>query len=336
MKLNILIVKETRASEQRVALVPRDIQELVIRGYAVFLEHGAGIGAGYSDDDYQNAGAIIRYLNDDKLASYKQLFENIDIILRVKRPERSREILENSVISSGTIMIGALDPLEKNSSHMDEYRNANIIAHSFDQLNLSPHDPMNILATMSKIAGRLALQDAIRYFKSSIKKVVIIGFGTAGHAAFEEALQQNLPALVILTSSEEAKKIEAQGGKSVILNKNEDIKQQQQIVKSILLDADIVITTARRANQPAPLLIPKDTLQCMQSGSVIVDMALSEGGNVEGSEHDKTLLLGNQIVVTNISGYPKAVPREASQFWSTATLHFVLSLENGKNILLEF
>ncbi len=82
-------------------------------------------------------------------------------------------------------------------------------------------------------------------------------------------------------------------------------------------------------------MIPKQTLLEMKKGSVIVDLALSEGGNVEGSEHDATRILGNDIKVTNTSGYPKAVPREASQLWSRASLLFIGLLIDEKSIPLE-
>jgi NAD/NADP transhydrogenase alpha subunit len=331
MNFTILIPKETRANEQRVALIPKDVQTLVNRGHKVFVEHNAGIGAGFSDQDYQNAGAAIRSLHDN---DYKNLFGNINLIVRVKRPERSREIIENKIISPDTIMIGALDPLEKNSSHVDEYHKASIIAYSIDQLNLSSEDPMNLLAAMSKIAGRLALLDAVQRFHSTVKKVVIIGFGTAGRAAFDESLEMQFSTIVVLTNANDSNEIKKLGGKTLILKKENDIKQQQEKIKNVLLDADVVIASARRANQPAPLLIPATTLFCMQSGAVIVDMALSEGGNVEGAEHDETRVLGNNIIVTNTSGYPKAVPGEASKLWSTASLRFILLLKGGKNIPL--
>ena len=112
------------------------------------------------------------------------------------------------------------------------------------------------------------------------------------------------------------------------------LAQQQQIVKNALLTADVVITSARKANQLAPLLIPKTTLQLMQAGSVLVDMALSEGGNVEGSKHDTTLTLGNNVIVTNVSGCPKIMPHESSILWSAATMLFILSLTGDKKISL--
>ena len=90
--------------------------------------------------------------------------------------------------------------------------------------------------------------------------------------------------------------------------------------------ADIVITSARAANQRAPLLISAATLNQMKAGAVIVDMALSEGGNVEGSHHDETHVLGNGVIMTNVSSYSKQVPHEASILWSQETRLFLESI----------
>jgi NAD/NADP transhydrogenase alpha subunit len=321
-------MKETRAGETRVALIPKDVNTLVDKGHKVYIEHNAGEKAGFSDQDYQIAGAEIRYMNDenDSVDNYKHLFKGIDIIVRVKRPDRCREILENKALLPVMVMIGALDPLEKHSSHMQEYHHAGITTYSIDQLNLEADDPMNVLAAMSKIAGRLALLDAIDKYHSNIKKVVIIGFGIVGRAAFDEAFNRKLNVTVMVNNLSKIDEITKQKANFLLLDNKADLNQQQEIIKQIVCDADIVITSARKSNQPAPLLIPLATLEHMKKGSVIVDMALSEGGNVEGSEHDMTHVLGNGIIVTNTSGYPKALPHDASLLWSKASLLFILKL----------
>ncbi|OAI48772.1 hypothetical protein AYO45_04105 [Gammaproteobacteria bacterium SCGC AG-212-F23] len=341
MYFTILVPKETRANELRVALIPEDAKQLITQGHKVFVEHNAGVGAGFSDQDYQQVGAEIRTVDSNDIASYKKFFKDINLIVRAKRPEHTRETLENKTITAGTIIVGALDPLEKNSSHINEYHQAKITAYSIDQLQLPASDPMNLLAAMSKISGKLALLDAMQKFHSSQNfpplkkgdktKAVLIGFGIVGRAALAEALNQQLPTTVILTNEEDAKEIKSKGATPVLLNKNDTLEQQQKLVKSIVADANIVITSARRPNQIAPLLIPITTLQVMQKGSVVVDMALSEGGNVEGSEHDVTHVLGNEVLVTNTSGYPKAMPVESSKSWSRASLHFILQLAANKN-----
>lgn len=314
MPFTILIAKETRAGETRVALIPAHVNELIKQGHTVFVEHLAGVNAGFTDQDYITAGAQIRSVNSDTLDSYKKLFEGITHIVRVKRPDRSREMLENKSIAKNTVMIGALDPLEQHSPHLKEYQDAGIDTHSIDQLSLPPDHPMNILSSMSKIAGRLALADAINHFKNEIRKIVIIGFGTVGQSAFYEAIKRHLPVTVMLRDAKHTAEVTRAGGRAVLIDNN---------IRDEVVDADIVITSARRNNEPAPLLITDEILQLMRPGSVIVDMALSEGGNVSGSQHDATLTLGNNVIVTNVSGYPKAEPTLASELWSQASLLYL-------------
>ncbi len=327
MKAHILLLKENRAGEKRVALVPDEIQKLVVLGHHVFVEHEAGKAAGFPDQEYKNAGAIIRFHSEESVESYKKLFEHIDILVRAKRPERNREILENAALRPGMIMIGALDPFENNALHMEEYKRARIIAHSIDQLDLKSDDPMNLLSQMSKIAGKFALLDAIQKHKSTVHNALIIGYGRVGQAAFQEATLKKLNITVVLRNQQNAKSLREASAKTIVLNDNLDLIGLQKIVENAAVNADIVITSIRKSRKKAPILIPTTTLQKMKKGSVIVDMALSEGGNVEGSQSDTTLTLGNGVLVTNVSGYPKATPHESSLLWSKVTFLFIESLK---------
>ena len=330
MKNNILLVKETRSGELRVGLIPSDIRKLVDNGYRVFVEENAGSGIGASDQDYVDNGAIIRKPKGNDVESYKTFFKEIGIIVRAKRPEMNRENLENLTIAKGTVMIGTLDQFNKNSSHVDAYHKQGIIAYSIDQLKIDSNNPMNVLAAMSEITGRLALRDAVCKFNSTVRKIVIVGYGTAGRSAFKEAVKLKLHTVVVLRNHNLAEEIKNHGSGVLLLKKDASLKEQQLILKELLRDADIVITSARKSGEIAPILIPFETLNSMKKGAVIVDLALSEGGNVEGSMHDSDNLLGNDVLVTNISGYPKVVPLEASKKWSAASLLFILNLRAGK------
>lgn len=325
-RFNLLLVKETRAGEKRVALTPHDVKTLVEEGHSIYAEAGAGENAGFTDEMYRSSGAKIRSLSDQSIESYQKLFEGVNMVVRAKRPDRQREVLENQAIPNGITMIGALDPFEKGSPHIAEYAFQELKTYSIDQLQLAPEDPMNLLAAMSRIAGKLALQDAIQHAPKSPKTALIIGFGVIGQAALNEAMEQGLDTAVVITNTVQAEKVQSLGAKAVLLDKESSLQSQQDLVKDYILDADVVITSARKPNQLAPVLIPASTLELMKPGSVIVDMALSEGGNVEGSHHDATLTLGNDVIVTNMSGYPKMVPHEASVLWSEASKRFIQKL----------
>lgn len=332
MQYRILVVKESQVGEQRVSLTPNDVSKLVAQGHDVTLETQAGIGSGCTDEDYQAVGADIRYPNE----GLSNLFDDVDLIVRAKRPNHQRESLENGLLKKGMIMLGSLDPFNADGAHVDAYKQAGIVAYSIDQLNVPLDNPMNILASMSTIAGKLAVEDAIEKATiSPIKSCVVIGAGTAGMAAVNEALGQELSVQVVVSRSEKVVDLQAQGIEAVLLDGDLSLSEQQAFISDLVKCADIVITTARRPKQKAPILIPASTLDSMQPGACVVDLALGEGGNVEGSEHDATHVLGNEVIVTNVSGYPKSQPVLASEKWSAASLAFIEHLAKGENDLIK-
>ncbi len=326
MVYQIFLAKESRAGEHRVALIPQDIAILIEKGHGVTVESNAGLGAGYENKAYQAVGASIVNLAESELCSYTEAFKNIDLIVRAKRPNREREQLECQAFQTGTMMLGAFDPLEGDSDHVNEYHRAGIQAYSIDQANLPSTDPMNVLAAMGRFAGKLALNDAISKCINPVNKVVIIGLGEVGRSALAEAIKLTLPASVILGDEARVLALEKSGVNAYVVDRSLSLEEQQQKIAAIISDADIVITTARKAGQSAPLLIPTASLDAMKSHAVIVDMAISEGGNVYGSKHDETIKTDRNVLITNVSGYPKAMPHEASSLWSKASLHWILGL----------
>ena len=317
---HILLVKETKAGEQRVALIPDQVAQVVQAQHHVYVETGAGVAAGFTNAEYKKAGAQIR---NGPLA---EIFASIDIIVRAKRPDVRRESQEIHLMSPGSIMIGALDFLEKGAEHIKKYHQAGIVACSIDQLEVPANDPINILHPMSQLAGTLCVRDALTKAQRVVTNVIIIGFGSVGQAAFAEAQSQRFTTTVMLRNRAQAKQIQAQGGAVILFDQDATVYAMQQQIADTVISADMVISSVRRANQPAPVLLSTATLHRMQQGAVVVDMALSEGGNVEGSEHDQTYLFGNGVLVNNVSGYPKVLPKEASVIWSKATYTILMRL----------
>ncbi|MCP4475953.1 MAG: hypothetical protein GY821_15595 [Gammaproteobacteria bacterium] len=148
-----------------------------------------------------------------------------------------------------------------------------------------------------------------------------------------EALKRGQTPIVVLTSKQQMAVLTQAGSEVVRLDRQASIEEQRQIIAPLLSDADIVIASARRSGEQAPLLISTEMLQTMKPGCVVVDMALSEGGNVAGSRHDATLTLAGGVIVTNTSGYPKVLPHGASVAWSGATLQAIYALDQGDTIM---
>ena len=207
MIYNIFLAKESRSGERRTALIPQDVAVLIAEGHSVCVESNAGLAAGYKDEAYQAVGVSIAKITEASLSSYTNIFKNINMIVRAKRPSRQREKLEYKVFKPGTIMIGALDPLESESNHVNEYHSAGILAYSIDQAVLPATDPMNVLAAMSRFAGELALKDALSKCQHTIHKVVIIGLGEVGRSALAEAMKQKLSVFVIAGNEAKAREV---------------------------------------------------------------------------------------------------------------------------------
>ena len=331
MTFSIFLAKESRAGERRVALIPSDVSQLIDLGHRVWVEDQAGAGASYPNSDYEAAGAQIVRFDPFSLSDLKQVFSGMDIIVRAKRPCLAREQLEAQAFHAGLVMIGALDPFEPGSNHVDQYHQAGIDAYSIDQLKLAVDDPMNILAAMSAMTGRLALHDAISTLNRPAKKVVIIGFGSVGRSALQESVKMGMH--TVLITGRERKTMEKV--ETVFVSRDQELIDQQSQICQVTHDADIVITASRASGQKAPILIPMSTILQMKKGSVILDLAISEGGNVEGSQHDQNVEMTNGVMVCNVSGYPKAEPEAASRLWSRASVAFIEQFRQSNDPLID-
>ncbi|KTD11693.1 NAD(P) transhydrogenase subunit alpha [Legionella gratiana] len=335
MQPKIFLLKESRHNEKRVALIPSDVAQLIHLGVRVYVEDSAGVWAGYSNEDYLSAGASIRQINYNQVDSYQHAFSDIDIIVRVKRPDRAREKIENSVIKPHTKMVGLLDILERDSEHISEYQRAKIDYYSLDQFLFPAHTPMDSLKEMSRIAGKLALEHAIEIFNAPVRHVSIIGSGEAGTTAYQECMKRNLPHTVITSDRYKSKLLSLQGIHNVVVERHLSLKKRQDRIYQVIKDTDIVIAAASTAWIAAPMLIPESTLLKLKSGTTLVDLAVSDGSNVFGSQHDATVTLSNNVKIINVSGYPKELPVESSRAWSIACCYFLHLLLTSHDTLIK-
>lgn len=322
--LGIAVVRETKKGEQRVALVPSAVESLCKRGFKVVVEAGAGIGAGFEDAKYVEAGAEILVVpegdEDTLLDGLKRLFEGKSLVCRVKRAERSREILEAKALANvapGAVLVGFLDPVDRVTPHVEEWRNLDVLSTiSLDSLGLESSDPGNALARMSELTGILAVDDALSHLPSGLdlkqQTAAILGPGVCGVAATRHAVEKGFGKVFLVghrPAHEEA--AQAAGGTFLQLPAEEPTTFLQKELQGTRL----VIAAARRAGTPAPKLLDVSVLQALAEGAVVVDLALTEGGNVIGSKSDSTLTLEG-VTVTNVTGYPKREPGKASTAYS--------------------
>lgn len=267
----ILVVKETRENEKRVALTPNVVTQLAQKGYNILVEEDAGINAGFTNEDYAQAGAKLFILSDTG-------FPANTFIVRVLRPSKEREIREKSLYQAETAMLGFLFPFVADN-HISSWQSLNLTTLSFDLFkSLSIHDSKNAQAAMSRIAGRLALHDALKHRgEEKSRKLTILGAGASGLSAAFEGLKCGMEVHLFARKETLRSELETAGADYYVLP--ETIVEQRQFIRPYLTTSDIVITAARTPGKKAPLLIDEEDLKHLPPKAVVVDLAISNGGN---------------------------------------------------------
>lgn len=304
----LLVLKETREGETRVALTPRTIALLPSPQYRILVEEGAGLKAGFSDADYLEAGAEIFILNGDG-------FPADTLLLRVKRAEKAREQLEPSWFREHTYMIGFLDPLDDPFDHVLAWKEAGISTFSVDIFNsLLVDDPRNMQAAMSRLAGRLSFHDALKRVSSELpNKLTLIGTGPAAMSAALEAQILGIPIQVFGRQEGHRSRFEAIGALYRVVPPEAN---QVVFMRCFLSEQTIVISAVRTAGKKPPLLIDEESLKSLPKGAVLVDLTVNEGGSIFGSKSDQSVNMYG-VSIVHLSGYPKMEPRAASEAYAS-------------------
>lgn len=346
--MKVAVVRETYPGERRVALVPAVLPLLTKAGWEVFVEPGAGDAAGFTDQEYQSAGATI-------VDSREAAFLQADVILQVRalgaNPEAGRDDLE--LLRPGQLVVGMCDPLG-NPQAMQELAERKAIVFALELMpRISRAQSMDVLSSMATIAGYKAVLQAADHLPKLFPmlmtaagtlvaaKVLVIGAGVAGLQAIASA--RRLGAVVQAYDVRPAVKqqIESLGAKFVELDLDtgdsedkggyakqlgdEQIKKQQQQLADIVAECDVCITTAAIPGKPSPLLIIADGVRRMRPGSVIVDLAAERGGNCELTKADETVMEHGVTILcpTNLAS---EVPQHASQMYAKNVVTFLKGL----------
>ena len=299
--MKIGVPKETRAGERRVAATPETIGRLKKLGFDVLIEHDAGAGASFNDEDYQNAGATV-------LTDVREVWSQADIILKVQPPDvhPSLGVHETDLLRPGATLISFLWP-GKNKELIDRLAARSATAIAIDQVpRITRAQKMDALSSMANIAGYRAVIEAAsfygRFFTGQMTaagrvppaKVLVIGAGVAGLAAIGAA--RGLGAIVRAFDTRAAVRdqVKSMGAEFLEINIQEEgeggggyakemspafVAAEMALFAAQAKDVDIIITTALIPNRPAPVLITEDMVKSMKKGSVIVDLAAENGGN---------------------------------------------------------
>ncbi len=334
MKIGIL--KES-AGENRVAMLPDGASSLAGLKVSVLVEKDAGKGASVPDKLYEEAGA--------SLLSRAEVIKQADVLLMINDPGDA----EVKKFRKGQVVVAAMNPLSQHDA-VKTFRDAELSLFSLDVIPRTTRaQAMDILSSQATVSGYKAVLDAagrlpgfLPMFMSSAgtikpSKVLILGAGVAGLQAVATA--RKLGAIVEVFDVRSAVKEEVQslGGKFVevegstddaaaggyAVEQTEEFKERQrQVIHEHCAKADIIICTAQIPGRKAPLLVTKASVEAMNPGSVIIDLAASTGGNCELTKNAK-VIIEHDVTIVGESNYPSSMPRDASQMFGKNMINFL-------------
>lgn len=358
--MKIAIPKERRAFEKRVAATPDTVKKYRALGYNVVVEAGAGTGASFPDEHYTAAGAQI-------VTDVATLLRDADLILKVQRPLNDGEGLnELGLIKPGAVLVGILNPYAAKADLL-AYARGNVTSMSMELMpRITRAQTMDVLSSQSNLAGYKSVLDAAAEFGRAFPmmmtaagtvppaRVLVMGAGVAGLQAIATARRlgaivsatdvrpiareqvESLGATFVMVESEETKQAETSGGYAKEMS--EDYKRRQaELIAETIKKQDIVICTALIPGRAAPRLISEEMLRTMKPGSVIVDLAVEQGGNCALSEAGK-IVETNGIKIVGHRNVPSRIAVDASALYARNLLNFItlISAKEGGNLTINW
>ncbi len=320
------VPKEIKAEENRVAVVPGGVETLAARGHTIIVEQGAGAGSGFSELDYERAGARIA-------SNHEQVFRESDLILKVKEPLPA----EYPLLRQGQVLFTYLH-LAASESLTTSLAGTRIIGIAYETVQ-TDDGYLPLLAPMSEIAGRMAPQEGAKYLEETYggrgvllggipgvppANVAVLGAGNVGQNAARIALGMGASVTVLDINPRKLRAIdEAFHGRLVTM-----IADNYNI-RVVIAYADLVIGAVLVPGRRAPKVVTRDMLKLMRPGAVIVDVAIDQGGCVESSHpttHHEPIYVEAGIVHYAVTNMPGAVPRTATQALNANTLPYVIAV----------
>jgi NAD(P) transhydrogenase subunit alpha len=358
--MKISIPKERRAHERRVAATPDTVKRLVGQGLEVVVESGAGEGAAFPDDAYRAAGATIA-------ANAAEALGAGDIVLKVQRPLRGGEsgVDELAAMKRGAVLIGLLQPLQQ-PEDVKAYAAAGIASIAMELIpRITRAQAMDVLSSQSNLAGYKAVIDAADEFGRAMPmmmtaagtvppaRVLVMGAGVAGLQAIATARRlgavvsatdvrlaakeqvESLGATFLVVDIEAMKAMETAGGYAKEMGEDFARRQREHVTEA-LKKTDIVICTALIPGRKAPTLITREMVAVMRPGSVIVDLAVEQGGNCEGARFGETVVTENGVRIVGHANVPSRIAVDASQLYSRNLLSFLaLIVDKEKHLKID-
>ena len=342
--MKVAVAAEVDANEPRVAATPETIKKIIGLGAEVAVEPGAGLKSGILDADYSAVGATVT----------KDAVAGADVVLKVRRPQAS----ELPRLKKGAMVIAIMDPYGHEDA-LQAMASAGITAFAMELLpRITRAQVMDVLSSQANLAGYRAVIDAAAEYGRALPmmmtaagtvpatKVFIMGAGVAGLQAIATARRlgaivtatdvrpaakeqvESLGAKFIAVEDEEFKAAETAGGYAKEMSKEYQAKQAA-LVADHIKKQDIVITTALIPGRPAPRLVSKEMVASMRPGSVVVDLAVERGGNVEGVKADAVTETGG-VKIIGYANVPGRLAATASSLYAKNLYAFLEILIDKK------
>ncbi|NOY57612.1 MAG: Re/Si-specific NAD(P)(+) transhydrogenase subunit alpha [Calditrichaeota bacterium] len=355
--MKIAVPKEIVPGERRVALVPNALGKLTKAGFEIFVEKGAGEGSCYSDKEYEEAGARIA-------KSPEELYKDAKVILKVRPPVVSGKKGNNELdlMPEGSVLICFLETL-RNPQVAGELAKRKITSFSMDTIpRISRAQSMDALSSQASAAGYKAVLIAARTIRKFLPmlttaagtippaKVFIIGAGVAGLQAIATArrLGANVEGFDIRPAAKG--EVESLGARFVDAQLEEDTeaeggyakevseeakKREHQVLHDHVAAADIVITTAQVPGKKAPVLVTRDMIEAMKPGSVLVDLAVEQGGNIELSKPGESVDV-NGVTIIGPDNLTSEMSVHTSQMYARNIITLLLHLTKEGQLQFDF
>ena len=348
MKIGAL--KEIFPGEARVAVTPSSAGHLQKLGHEVFVESGAGVRAGFSDEDYRRAGVTVS-------ANAGELVGAVDVVAKVRPPAEA----EIGQMREGQTLISFFYPAQS-PELLEQARQQGITAIAMDMVpRISRAQKMDALSSMANIAGYRAVIEAAnnfgRFFTGQVTaagkvppaKVLVVGAGVAGLAAIGTAVSLGAQVYAFDVRPEVAEQIESMGAEFVFLDFEEQAQdgaatggyaapsspefreKQLEKFRELAPQMDVVITTALIPGRDAPKLWTRDMVEAMKPGSVIVDLAAEKGGNCDLTIPDERHVTENGVIVIGYTDFPSRMGAQASELYGNNVRHFMADLTPKKD-----
>jgi len=344
--MKIAVLKERREYEKRVAITPETVKKYIKVGQQVCIESGAGVASSFLDQDYEAAGATV-------LADPKKVVGDADLLLKVQRPLLKREgsIDELSLMKKGAVVLSVLSPFNCPES-VEQYARAGVTAMAMEFVpRITRAQSMDVLSSQSNLAGYRAVLEAVFEYGRAMPmmmtaagtvapaRVMVLGAGVAGLQAIATARRlgaivsatdvrpaakeqvESLGAKFVMVDSEEMAQAETAGGYAKEMS--DDFKRKQaELVAATLAKQDIAICTALIPGKQAPILINDDMVANMRAGSVIVDMAVEQGGNCTLSKAGEVVDV-NGVTIVGRMNLPSRLASDASALYARNLFAFI-------------